>query len=122
MTVPTVTGTVPADAYRRGDDYLVRCDLPGVDAGSLDVSVQGDVVTVRAHRTAGDENGVRWLVRQRSVGTVNCQVRLGEPVQARKVRAAYADGVLTLTIPVASAGADEQPGPLVHVLHGAQAA
>lgn len=120
--MPTVTGTVPADAYRRDDHYLVRCDLPGVDPGSLDVSVQGDVVTVSAHRTAGDENGIRWLVRQRSVGTVSCQVRLGEPVQGRNVRATYTDGVLTLTVPVASAGADDKPGPLVHVLHGAKAA
>jgi HSP20 family protein len=120
--VPTVTGAVPADAYRRGDHYVVHCDLPGVDPGSLDVSVQGDVVTVRAHRAQRDETGVRWLIRQRSVGTVSCQVRLGEPVQGRNVRATYADGVLTLTVPVASVAGAGDAGPLVHVLHGAQAA
>ncbi len=120
--MPTVTGMVPADAYRRGDHYVVHCDLPGVDPGSLDVSVQGDVVNVRAHRTDGDENGIRWLIRQRRTGAVSCQVRLGEPVQGRNVRATYADGVLTLTVPVASAVDAKDAGPLVHVLHGAQAA
>ncbi len=120
--MPTVTGSVPADAFRRGDHYVVHCDLPGVEPGSLDVSVQGDVVTVRAHRKDGDENGVRWLIRQRSVGTVSCQVRLGEPVQGRNVRATYADGVLTLTVPVASVPGAKETGPLVHVLHGAEAA
>ena len=117
----TVTGEVPADAYRRGDQYVVRCDLPGIDPGSLDVSVQGDVVTVRACRTDRGENGIRWLIRQRHTGTVSRQVRLGERVQGRNVRATYADGVLTLTVPVASGAGDEDAGPLVHVLHGAPA-
>jgi HSP20 family protein len=118
--MPTITGEVPADAYRRGDHYVVHCDLPGVDPGSLDVSVQGDVVTVRAHRADRGDNDIRWLIRQRRTGAISGQVRLGEPVQARNVKASYTDGVLTLTVPVASAPPDEGPGPTVHVLHGAQ--
>jgi HSP20 family protein len=118
--VPTVTGEVPADAYRRGDRYVVHCDLPGVDPGSLDVSVQGDVVTVRAHRTDRGENGIRWLIRQRRTGTISRQVRLDVPVQGRNITATYTDGVLTLTVPVASARSDEDRGTVVHVLHGAQ--
>ena len=119
--MPTVTGEVPADAYRRGDHYVVHCDLPGVDPGSLDVSVQGEVVTVRAHRTDRGENGIRWLIRQRHTGTISRQVRLDEPVQGRNITATYADGVLTLTVPVAPAPSDEDRGALVHVLHGGQA-
>jgi HSP20 family protein len=116
-----MTNEVPADVYRRGDDYVVHCDLPGVDPGSLDVSVQRDVVTVRAHRTDRGENGIRWLIRQRHTGTISRQVRLDEPVQGRNITATYADGVLTVTVPVASAPNDEGTSPLVHVLHGAQA-
>jgi len=121
--VPTVTGEVPADVYRRGDHYVVHCDLPGVDPGSLDVSVQGDVVSVRAHRTDSDENGIRWVIRQRSTGAISRQVHLDVPVQGRNITATYTDGVLTLTVPVASArtGGGEDTDPLVHVLHGAPA-
>jgi HSP20 family protein len=109
--------------YRRGDHYVVHCDLPGVDPRSLDVSVQGDVVSVRAHRTDSGENGIRWVIRQRRTGTISGQVRLDAPVRGRNITATYTDGVLTLTVPVASTGTerDEDTGALVHVLHGAPA-
>jgi HSP20 family molecular chaperone IbpA len=37
------------DLYRSGDHYVLHVDLPGVDPGSVDVSVDGGILTVKAH-------------------------------------------------------------------------
>jgi HSP20 family protein len=41
------------DLYRSGDHYVLHVDLPGVDPGSVDVSVDGGILTVKAKRTPG---------------------------------------------------------------------
>src|SRR5271166_4673862 len=50
---------LPVDAYRRGDEFKVHLDIPGADPGSIELTVERDVLTVRATRTpstaAGDE-------------------------------------------------------------------
>ena len=43
---------MPMDVYRLGDDVVATFDLPGVDPGSIDVTVEGNALTVRAERTA----------------------------------------------------------------------
>jgi len=42
---------MPMDAYRSGDRFIVSFDLPGVDPGSIDVTAEKNVLTVRAERT-----------------------------------------------------------------------
>ena len=44
-------GVMPIDAYRRGDHFYVHFDLPGVDAQSVDLEVEKNVLTVRAERS-----------------------------------------------------------------------
>src|SRR4051812_22095118 len=94
------TAFVPTDVFRCGDHYVVHCDLPGVDPGSLDVSVDADLVTIRAYRTGRGHDDVRWLSRERPVGAIVRQVRLDQPADGHDITATYTDGVLTLTLPV----------------------
>ena len=42
---------MPVDLYRDTDRYVLNADLPGVDPGSVDVD--GQLLTIRAQRTAG---------------------------------------------------------------------
>ncbi|MDT5212950.1 MAG: hypothetical protein QOK18_1189 [Mycobacterium sp.] len=42
---------MPMDLYRSGDHYVLHIDLPGVDPGWVDVSVDGGILTVKAQRT-----------------------------------------------------------------------
>src|ERR1039458_664910 len=42
---------IPVDAYRRGNEYKVLLDLPGTDPGSIELTVEKDLLTVRAKRT-----------------------------------------------------------------------
>ena len=47
---------MPMDAWREGEKFVVEFDLPGVNADSLDIDIERNVVTVRAERPAVDPN------------------------------------------------------------------
>ena len=44
------TGQIPVDAYGRGNELKVHLDLPGADPGSIELTIENDVLTVRATR------------------------------------------------------------------------
>lgn len=91
----------PMDAYRRGDECVVHFDLPGVDADSIDVSVDRNILTVQADRRFEQRQGDEILVSERPQGTFTRQLMLGDQLDGDRVSAGYDRGVLTLTIPVA---------------------
>lgn len=93
---------MPIDLYRDGDRWILLCDLPGADPSTVDVDVDGRVLTIRAQRQAGPE-GVEWLAAERVTGTFARQLTLGDGVDLDGIAASYADGVLKLTLPVAEA-------------------
>ena len=90
----------PIDLYRADDTYVLSVDLPGVDAGSIDVDVDGRVLTVRAQRTAPDAEGATWISRERSSGAYVRKLNLGDSIDTEGIAAEYANGVLTVTLPV----------------------
>ncbi|MCA5892159.1 Hsp20/alpha crystallin family protein [Isoptericola sp. NEAU-Y5] len=91
--------TMPMDLFREGDHYVLAVDLPGIDPGSIDVSCEDRTLTIRAERTPRSAEG-QWLLRERQSGTVARQLTLGRGLALDQISASYADGVLTLTIPV----------------------
>jgi HSP20 family protein len=92
---------MPMDCLRTGDQFVVRFDLPGIDANSLEVSAENQTLTVRAERTRRDPDGSTYLISERPSGTYSRQLVLGDGLAVDDIRADYRDGVLTLTIPVA---------------------
>jgi HSP20 family protein len=92
---------MPMDCLRTGDQFVVRFDLPGIDADSLEVSAENQTLTVRAERTRRDPQGASYLISERTSGTYSRQLVLGDGLAVDDIRAEYRDGVLTLTIPVA---------------------
>lgn len=97
---PTSTA-MPMDLYRDGDVFVTQIDLPGVDPASIDVDVDDRTLTVRAERKVEMTDSQKWLVRERPSGTFARQLTLGYGVALDKIEAQYADGVLSLRIPVA---------------------
>ena len=91
---------MPMDLYRSGDHYVVNVDLPGVDPGSIDLSVDGNTLTVQAQRTLIAEDSAQWLAQERPAGTFMRQLSLGEGLNVDGIHASYENGVLSLTIPV----------------------
>src|SRR6201996_5813805 len=88
------------DAYRSGDSFYVHFDLPGVKADSIALTVEQNVLTVRAERAGVQADGAEMIVSERPSGVFTRQVFLGESLDADKIAADYSAGVLTLTIPV----------------------
>jgi len=97
------TLSMPMDAYRKEDRFLIQFDLPGVDAEAIELTVEDTVLTIKAERPAPPvSEGVERLVSERPYGTFSRQVLLGDNLDASKVEAHYEAGVLTLTIPLAA--------------------
>jgi HSP20 family protein len=92
--------TMPMDAYRRGDTFCVELDLPGIKPESVDLTVEQNVLTIRAERTGHQPEGVEMIVAERPSGTFTRQLFLGETLDADNISADYSAGVLTLSIPV----------------------
>jgi HSP20 family protein len=91
---------MPMDAWREGDRFVIEFDLPGVNADSIDLDVERNVLTVRAERVA--RNG-DWepLASERPRGAFSRQLVLGDNLDLERIEAGYADGVLRLVVPVA---------------------
>ena len=91
---------MPIDLYREGDHYILNADLPGIDPGSVDVDVDGQLLTIRAERTIHVPEGATWLNRERESGTFLRQLNLGQGINIEGISAKYENGVLSVFIPV----------------------
>lgn len=94
--------SMPMDAFRKGDVFLVQIDLPGVASDSIELTVEDNVLTVKVERPVPTTNdGVEVLVSERPYGTFTRQMFLGDNLDVDRIEASYDAGVLTLSIPVA---------------------
>ncbi len=93
---------IPMDAYRKEDQFLLQFDVPGVDSESIELTVDNNTLTVKAERRAPLlADGIEALVAERPHGVFTRQILLGDNLDTTKIDAQYAEGVLTLAIPVA---------------------
>lgn len=95
------SSALPLDAFRRGDEFVVEMDLPGVSRDSIDITVERNVLTVSAERAPQRDDDWERLITERSHGTFRRELYLGQGLDTSQVKADYHDGVLTLLIPVA---------------------
>ncbi len=93
---------MPMDAYRHGEQFVVEFDLPGVDPEAIELSVERNVLTVKAERrpVPRDENS-EMIASERPLGVFSRQLFLGDNLDTEHIDAGYDAGVLTLRIPVA---------------------
>ncbi|MFC9250733.1 Hsp20/alpha crystallin family protein [Amycolatopsis thailandensis] len=94
---------MPMEAFRRDDRFVVALDLPGVDSGDVDVTVERNVVTVHAHRAPLRRQDDELLVDERPQGEFSRQFFLGDNLDSTRLSAEFDRGVLMLGIPVAEA-------------------
>ena len=94
---------MPLDAYRDDGHLVARFDLPGGDPDSIELTVEKNVLTVRAERPNERVEGQEWLVAERPHGAFSRQLFLGEGLDAEHIEARYEQGVLTVIVPVAEA-------------------
>jgi HSP20 family protein len=92
---------MPVDLFREGDRYMLNADLPGVDPGSIDVDVDGHLLTIRAQRSTPTREQTRWLAQERPFGAYMRQFTIGDDVDPDGISASYDNGVLSVLIPIA---------------------
>jgi HSP20 family protein len=90
------------DLWETKDEVVVALDVPGMNEKDVNVSIAGDLLTVkgeRRHQQEVNDDGFHRL--ERAYGKFERAIKLPLPVEADKVRATYRDGVLTVTLPKA---------------------
>src|SRR5262245_33115060 len=94
---------MPLDLYREGDRYVLSADLPGVDPESVDIDVDGRLLTIKAVRSRPAQEGITWLARERGAGQYQRRLELGRDVDVAGISAKHENGVLRVEIPVSEA-------------------
>lgn len=87
------------DLRRERDAYVLEADLPGFEERDIDVTVDGQMLTVRAEHASEKETRGDWLVRERGYRRVVRQFSLGGDIDPDGASANYRDGVLKVVIP-----------------------
>lgn len=88
-----------ADVTESSDAYAVTLDAPGVTAGDLTLSVEDGVLRVQGARRAPQAGEARVYLAERTFGSFDRAFRLPGTVDPEQVKAAFKDGVLTITLP-----------------------
>jgi len=94
---------IPIDAVRRGDAVEMSCELPGVEPESIDVSVDGDILAIRANRVLAPVAEDEVLELERAQGPFAREVALGADLDGGQVATHFEGGVLRITIPLVDA-------------------
>ena len=92
---------VPFDPTRRENKVIVNFDLPGVAEDSIDLTVERNVLTLKAERGIDWQDDDEVIENEERCGTFSRQLFLGDTLDTSKVEASYDRGVPTVTIPVA---------------------
>jgi HSP20 family protein len=95
------------DVYQNKDQYTVHAELPGLKKEEIELSLNGDTLTISGERKqeTKSEEGSRT---ERFFGKFQRSVILPVPVNAEKVNATYKDGILTVVLPKAEEAKPKQ--------------
>jgi HSP20 family protein len=92
--------SIPIDLVEHDDSFEIRAALPGVKPEDVEVTVQGERVTIRAEvRGTEERRGDNWLMREHRYGSTQRSVTLPTPVGSDTTEAHLENGVLTLRLP-----------------------
>jgi len=95
--------TLPAvDLYQTDGEIVVKAAVPGVKAEELQISITGDVLTLKTETEDSSETEKKaYHIREQRWGTFERSVMLPTEVKADQARADFENGVLTITLPKA---------------------
>jgi HSP20 family protein len=91
---------LPLDAYVTPDEIVVVANMPGVKPEAVEITLEGDTLTIKAERPAPIEN-VEYVMQERPYGTFIRTLNINVPVDSNRAEAHFENGLLTLTIPKA---------------------
>ena len=89
---------LPIDAYVTPEEIVIVANMPGVKPEAVEITIEGDSVTIKGERPAPLEN-VNYVLQERTYGKFQRTLSINVPVDADKAEAKYENGLLTLTVP-----------------------
>jgi HSP20 family protein len=88
------------DMSETKDNYVVKAEVPGIDAKHIDISLTGDVLSIRGEKKQEkEEKEEDYHLVERSYGSFSRSVRIPAEVESNKIKASYKNGILTITLP-----------------------
>ncbi len=91
---------LPLDVYTTDNDIVVVAPVPGVDPDEVEITLEGDTLTIKGEIKPPLEN-VNYLMQERAYGPFMRTLLLNIPVDTEKAEAKFENGLLTLTLPKA---------------------
>ncbi|NII09569.1 Hsp20/alpha crystallin family protein [Oleiagrimonas sp. C23AA] len=88
----------PADIFAKGDDLIVRCELPGIRRDQVSVTVSNGVLTISGYRDSQLDNNVVYYTRERVYGAFRRSMLLPEGVDQDHISASVRNGLLEITV------------------------
>ena len=93
---------LPLDAYITAEEIVIVANMPGVKPENVEITIEGDTLTIKGERPAPLEN-VDYVLQERTYGKFQRTLNINIPVDANKAEAKFEDGLLTLVVPKAEA-------------------
>jgi len=91
----------PVESFVKGNNLIIRADVPGLDPKDVEISVLHDVLTITGERKAKKEvNEKDYLLREISFGSFERRMSLPQGAAADRITASFKNGVIEITIPL----------------------
>lgn len=91
---------LPLDVYTTPEEVVIQATVPGVNPESVEITFEGDVLTLRGEFPGAIEN-VNYVMRERRHGRFSRSLTFNTPINADAIDATFENGVLTITAPKA---------------------
>ena len=90
------------DMYQTDKDVVIKTAIPGLKPEEVDISITGDVLTIKGeHKEEQEVKEENYLRKERRYGTFRRSLQMPVAVKSDKAEAMFENGVLTLTLPKA---------------------
>ena len=89
----------PVNVFRKGDDFVVIAEVPGLQKSELDIQVKDNAVRIAGNKTVNYPEKASLHRRERSAGRFDRAFTIPVRIDADRVKAEYHDGILALYLP-----------------------
>ena len=104
ISMSAVSGMPAIDLYQTADEIVVKAALPGLKPDEVQISVTGEVLTLRGEfKQQEEKKEATWHIREQRYGSFERSIMLPTEVQTDKAKADFENGILTISLPKAEA-------------------
>lgn len=90
--------------YETDGEYVLKVSAPGLNPDNFEITAQQNVLTIQGHtQEEQQEEGARYHVREQRFGEFLRTVRFPTPIDAERIQASLANGILTVRVPKSEA-------------------